>query len=68
MITTDKIGENVFSGSSSLTFVFLSDGLTIIGNRMFYFTGLKSIIIPSTISSIGIVNLLYLMNLCSRYT
>ena len=53
----DIIGDNAFYYCSSLTQVVLTDGLTVLGAFMFYmskdFTLLPSIIVPSSLISIG---------------
>lgn len=52
------LGEYAFSSFSSLTLLVLSNGLTVIGPQMFLMaqlpTSLTEIIIPSTITSIGV--------------
>ena len=47
-----KLGGNTFK-LSSLKSVALMDGLTILGSAMFSYTGLSSVSIPSTVTSIG---------------
>ena len=48
------IGVGSFYGCNSLSQVELISGLTVVGEKMFYLaTGISSITIPSTVTSIG---------------
>jgi hypothetical protein len=58
------LGSQSFIYCYSLSEVFLTNGLTVLGEAMFYMGGgdssLKSIVIPSTLTSIG--GLLWLLS------
>ena len=60
------LGERAFRDCSSLSHVTLTSGLTVIGNSMFYMgrsrtVNLKSVIIPSTVTSIGVWVIIYII-------
>ena len=46
-------GDSAFVLMTSLTQVVLTDGLTILGSRMFHYTAIFYVAIPSTIKTIG---------------
>ena len=47
------IGEGAFKSCGELTSVTLPEGLTSIGNEAFYQSGIKTVSLPSTLSSMG---------------
>lgn len=47
------IGENAFKSATNLESVTLPEGLAIIGNEAFYKSGVKTVSLPSTLSSMG---------------
>lgn len=47
------IGENAFKSATNLESVTLPEGLIIIGNQAFYQSGVKTVSLPSTLSSMG---------------
>lgn len=47
------IGENAFKSATNLESVTLPEGLIIIGNQAFYQSGVKTVSLPSTLSSLG---------------
>jgi hypothetical protein len=47
------IGNSTFYGCTGLTSVTLTNGLTKIGLAMFAVSGLKTVIIPSSVAFIG---------------
>ncbi len=49
-----ELGVNSFNGSSSLTDVYLNEGLEKIGMGSFTNTGARNIVIPSTVTMIGV--------------
>ena len=48
-----ELRGGTFSGCSSLTNLTLNDGLEVIGERMFNRTMLESLVIPSSVKTIG---------------
>lgn len=51
-LVTD-IGENAFKSTTTLESVTLPEGLIIIGKQAFYQSGVKTVSLPSTLSSLG---------------
>ncbi len=48
-----EIGSNAFRDCDKLALIALPDGLKVIGSRAFYYSGLKSAVIPASVTSIG---------------
>jgi hypothetical protein len=59
------LGDQAFSLCSFLTSVELMNGLLKLGGQMFLESGLKSVIIPSTITSYGLI-VVVLFNVLKR--
>lgn len=52
-VAIPEVPEEVFSGCSSMTSITLPEGVTSIGQEAFYLSGLKNIVISSTVTNIG---------------
>lgn len=53
-IETGEIGESAFRGCSALESATLAEGLTSIGNSAFGESGLKSVVIPNSVTALGL--------------
>ena len=51
--SVDTIGDNAFYNTTSLSYIILSKNLRTIGNNAFENSGLVSIVIPASVTSIG---------------
>lgn len=61
--TVTVLGYGSFRGSQKLTTITIPQGISVIGELAFYFSGIRSIEIPSTVTNIGERAFTYIPNL-----